>query len=484
MRADSGPVAGHASRGSRAGRALSPGWDRAGAAVIAERLAWLAFGALVIVSPLRAHVVIAERPIPPVYEAYTDIVVAWSEIVLAAMIVLWLLGRWLRSRPVAFGPTLLAVPLGALLGLAWLSSAFSSDPALAASNALGLTLAGGLALYLVNEVDRPARLVPLVAVAIVVQGVLALAQVAGQSSLGLAVLGEHPLTPATAGASVVAAVDGTRLLRGYGLVDHPNILGGILAAGGLLVAVGPGRLRGAAATVVAAVLVVTSLALFVTFSRSAWLAASVGLVVAVGMLARVREGETLRRLGIVGAVAVAGVIALAVPFAPYLATRLDPGRDDVALEARSVDERAALAAATARVVVAQPLTGVGPGVLPRTLRSSEPAFAFSYQPAHLVPLTVAAEIGVAGAVAWLGAALAPWLLLWRARRAWTRELAATSAALAALTVVSLFDYYPWTFPAGRIWWWLVVAAWIVAWRRAVAGSPDRDLPGEPDRSVA
>lgn len=478
MRAETGSAV------RRPDRAAPWSRDRPAAAAVAERLAWLAFGALVIVSPLRAHVVIAERPLPPVYEAYTDIVVAWSEIALAALVALWLIGRWLRRRPLVFGPAVVAVPLATLLGLAWLSSVFSPDPALAASNALGLTLAGGLALYVVNEVDRPARVVPLVAVAIVVQAVLALAQVAGQSSIGLSLLGEHVVTPATAGASVVAAADGTRLLRGYGLADHPNILGGILAAGGLLVAVVPGRLRAPASTVLPAALVVTALALFVTFSRSAWLAAGVGLVVVGVMLVRAREGATLRRLGLVGPLALIGVVALAVSFAPYLATRLEPGRDDVALEARSLDERAALAAATVRVAAAHPFVGVGAGVLPTALRTSEPGFAFSYQPAHLVPLTVAAEIGVAGAAAWLGAALGPWLLAWHARRTWTRELAAVTGALAALTVVSLFDYYPWTFAAGRVWWWLAIALWIVAWRRAVADASDRAIAGSEDRPGA
>lgn len=478
MRAETGSVV------RRPDRAAPWSRDRAAAAAVAERLAWLAFGALVIVSPLRAHVVIAERPLPPVYQAYTDIVVAWSEIALAALVALWLISRWLRPRPLVLGPPVLAGALTALLGLTWLSSVFSPDPALAASNALALTLAGGLALYVVNEVDRPARVVPVVAVAIAAQGALALVQVAGQSSIGLSLLGEHVVTPATAGASVVAAADGTRLLRGYGLADHPNLLGGILAAGGLLVAVVPGRLRARASTVLASALIVTALALFVTFSRSAWLAASVGVVVAVAMLVRVREGATLRRLGLIGAIALAAVIALAVPFAPYLATRLEPGRDDVALEARSLDERAALAAATARVAAAHPLTGVGAGVLPTALRTSEPGFAFSYQPAHLVPLTVAAEVGVAGAVAWLGATLAPWILAWRARRSWTRELAATTGALTAVTVVSLFDYYPWTFPAGRTWWWLAIALWIVAWRRAVADAPNRATSGVQDRRVA
>lgn len=467
MRAETGSVAGGASR------AGVSGWDRAAVGEIADRLAWLAFAVLVLVSPFRAHVTIAQRPLPPVYEAYTDMVVAWSEVALVAVLAAWLIGIALRPRPLTFGPVALALPLGGLLALSWVAAAFSVDPALAAWNALGLTLVGAVALYVVNEVNRLERFVPLVALAILVQAVIALAQVAGQSSVGLAVLGEHAVTPATAGASVVASADGTRFLRGYGLADHPNVLGGILAAGGLAVGLASIRLRAPRAILPAAVVIVASVALFVTFSRSAWLAAAVGGLVAVAMLAARRDGAAVRRVGVLGAISAAGVLLVAIPLAPYLATRLEPGRDDVALEARSVDERAALATAAMRVVAAHPITGVGAGVLPTAIRAAEPDFAFSYQPAHLVPLTVAAEVGLAGGAAWIVAAVAAWILAWRVRRTWTRELVAASAAVAALTVVSLFDYYPWTFPAGRIWWWLALALWVVAWRRATAGVRDR-----------
>ena len=56
----------------------------------------------------------------------------------------------------------------------------------------------------------------------------------------------------------------------------------------------------------------------------------------------------------------------------------------------------------------------------------------------------------------------------RQRPRWTPDLAATSAALAALSLIGLFDYYTWSYPAGRIWTWVVLALWAAAYRRATA----------------
>jgi hypothetical protein len=64
----------------------------------------------------------------------------------------------------------------------------------------------------------------------------------------------------------------------------------------------------------------------------------------------------------------------------------------------------------------------------------------------------------------------PWIALLRRRRSWTPELAGLSGALAALTVVGLFDYYPWTLTPGRIWAWLILGLWAMAYERAVRGT--------------
>ena len=90
-----------------------------------------------------------------------------------------------------------------------------------------------------------------------------------QRSLGLQDLGEHLLNPVISGVSIVTA-DGVRLLRAYGLSDHPNILGGCLAFGMLILF--SAYMNGSKPTIVLAAFLPGVPALLVTFSRSAWLA--------------------------------------------------------------------------------------------------------------------------------------------------------------------------------------------------------------------
>ncbi|HEX9549960.1 MAG TPA: hypothetical protein VF971_02580, partial [Candidatus Limnocylindrales bacterium] len=133
---------------------------------------------------------------------------------------------------------------------------------------------------------------------------------------------------------------------------------------------------------------------------------------------------------------------------------------------RSIDERVEQIRLGWEVLLERPLTGAGASALPLAMRQIEPDFPFALYSPHLVPLAVAAELGVAGGVAYLWLMAAPWVLLAGARRRWTAELAGASAALAALTIVSLFDDYPWVGGPGRTLAWLVVGLWAMAWLRA------------------
>jgi O-antigen ligase len=170
----------------------------------------------------------------------------------------------------------------------------------------------------------------------------------------------------------------------------------------------------------------------------------------------------------------AGLVVVAPFVAPYrgaFRARTDPSAPS-ATEVRSVDEREALSHVTTEIVADRPILGVGVGALPVAMRAERPAFRYDYQPASVVLLDVTAETGLLGGAAYLVVLVAPWLALIRLRARWTLELATASGALAALTVVGLFDYYPWTYSAGRIWAWLTLGLWVVAYRNAVAGSPD------------
>ncbi len=447
--------------------------DRTALADAARPLSRVAFAALVILSPFRARFELAARPSPPVYGDYTNFLIFWSDIALLATLALWLLSLAHERRAVSTGPRFLAVPVGGLLAVAAAGIPFAVDPALAAWNVLHLALFAALALYVVNELDVADLAVP-IGIMVVIQAVVAIGQAAGQHSLGLDWLGEHTLSPSL-GVSVVTAADGGRLLRAYGLADHPNILGGVLVFALLLLPIA--RRSADRLGFPAAVFAVGAATLFLTFSRAAALGLAVGLAVLVAMLLTRGDRAGARRW--IAALVVAGLAC--APFvladAPFVGARTDAS-GIIATESRSVTEREALAAEANQLFIDHPLLGVGLGGLPSAMQAANPTFAYTYQPAHVVLLDVAAETGILGGLLYLAILVTPWLAMVRLRERWTTDLAAASAALAAVTVVGFFDYYTWTYPAGRIWAWLVLGLWAVAYRRARVAAGVRQLERE------
>ena len=466
--------------GRRPGRAS---WRLARIGPSAGRLARLSFGLAIVLSPFRAGIPLATHPIPPLYAGYTDLLVTAGVLAVLATLVIWIVGLAADPHPVDVGPRFLAWPAAALVTLAWVSGVTSIDRTISFENAAELTLLAGLALYVRNEVETPRSLtVPLV-VMVGVQALVGLAQVVAQGSVGLAALGELHLDPTAAGVSVVAAAPADRLLRAYGLTDHPNILGGLLAfVLPLLViaAVGAGRRW---ATLLAIAFALGALALFATFSRAAWLAAAVAFAVGLAMLIRARLRVAARTWAVAGVGGLLLCAALALPYARFLAVRADVLDPRVPTEVMSSGERAILIGATAAVAAAHPFTGTGLATLPLALLRSRPDLSFDFQPAPVVPLDVAAELGLLGAACYGWLLVAPWLALLRRSRRWTPELVAVSAALAAVTVVGLFDYYTWTFAPGRIWAWLLLGLWAGTFVRATAPRPAAitEIASRPDR---
>ena len=438
----------------------------------------IAFIALVVLSPFRARIDLLARPDPPVYGDFTDVLLYWSDIALVATLGCWLLSLAARRRAITLGPRFLTVPIAGLLLVGWAGVPFAVDPVVAADGAIRLVALAALALFVVNELDLGSLRVPLVAM-VAIQAVVALAQYADQRSIGLGALGEHALAP-DLGVSVVTGTNGVRYLRAYGLTDHPNILGGILAIAILLLigilATRTRRRPGAADLLAGATVALGSAALFVTFSRAAWLGATVGLVVLGAMLVAMHARSVVRVAALVCAAAAIAVAPLVGPALPVLAARLDPG-SRIATEARSIDERAGVAEAANAIFIAHPALGVGIGALPTAMKTADPAFPWDFQPASVIVLDVAAETGIVGAACFLVVLIAPWIALVRRRDRWTLSLAAASAALAAIDLIGFFDYYTWTYPAGRIWWWIVLAIWIVAYRAASGPRPAEAVAG-------
>ncbi|MGH7787077.1 MAG: O-antigen ligase family protein, partial [Candidatus Binatia bacterium] len=111
------------------------------------------------------------------------------------------------------------------------------------------------------------------------------------------------------------------------------------------------------------------------------------------------------------------------------------------------DERVTLNAAALRTIAAHPLLGVGAGNSPLAMPREGAAPHYP----HNVPLMLATEVGVAGALLW-------WSLLgvavWRWRQSIGSPAAgwivATVGAFVALQIISLLDCYPWSLNPGRM----------------------------------
>ena len=440
----------------------------------ARALARMALGAMIVVLPLRYRFVLAARPVPPVYGDYTDILLFWSDIFLLAALGLWLLSLALQPRRVSFGPGFLRWPLAALVGLSGVTAFFSVDPVLSFYHFARLLLLAGLALYVANEIESVGQLIVPAGLMIVSQSVVGIVQVLSQRSVGLPALGELALDPQVKGVSVVFAGD-QRFLRAYGLADHPNLLGGCLAFALVLILAWPGSTTGLRRALWGSVFALGALALYLTFSRSAWLALGAGVLVSAMLYVYNRQLRVvLDWLSPVGA-----ALLLLAPFvwwtAPYLGMRLDTQSSLV--NQAPVSERAFLISATTRILAQHPLTGVGVGALPSALRAAFPDFPLNYQPAHFALLEAAAETGLPGALAYLSALVVPWAALGLGmrrgpERALSPTLIAALGALAAVTLVGFFDYYPWLLAPGRLWQWLVWGLWAGSYE-AVQARPGR-----------
>ena len=440
---------------------------RATLAAAARIAATTAFYGAVILSPFRARFYLDERDVPPVFTDYTDILLFWNQIFVVAVLALWALSLLLQPRRIDLAPLLIRIPVAIIAVAVFIPVPFSPDPTLALYNAVAIVGFIALALYVLNEVKSVSQVLPAIGVMVFVQAAVAITQVVSQASFGLIPLGEFDLDPSVAGRSIVWTADSPRLLRGYGLSDHPNILGGVLAAALLVVLAGLTRFREGPMAVACGVFAIGVAAVLITFSRAAALGLAGGLIFAFVLVLARRDWRTLGLWVAACVVAVLVAAPLVRPYTEYLSARVNPTAQPVgSTEERALSEREALARNTNEIFADNPATGVGAGVLPVKMKEAFPDFTYHFSPAHVVILVVAAETGILGAFAYGVLMIAPFLLLWLRRDRLTPELIGLSGAVVALTVVGLLDYYTWSLNAGRLWFWLTLALWVVAYRRS------------------
>lgn len=443
---------------------------------LALTLARSMFMLTVVAIPWRYRFTLLKRPLAPVYGDFTDFLLFADDILMIATLLFWLVSLPLLHRRIEARPFIISLPLAGLTLAGVASIPFSVDPALSAYQALRLILLGGFYLYVVNEIHSLKTVALPAALMILSQGWVAILQAFAQHSIGLQALGEYTLDPQWNGVSIVLS-GGERMLRAYGLTDHPNILGGCLALAMLVLGIWSASQPATPwRPVFLAVMGVGGLALLYTFSRSAWIALAGGGLLAAGLFFKTGQREIGRQWLVTGL----GILLLLIPFifnlAPSLGIRLGFGGSftQVASEEQSLGERKLLDETANQLFANQPLTGVGLGAFAIAQQAAFPNFPVDYQPAHLVLLEAAAETGIFGALFYVCLLLAPWLALWLKRRQlqFSAGLIGASALLLAISLIGLFDYYTWLLVPGRLWCWLAWGLWAASYRSASFGGSD------------
>ena len=256
------------------------------------------------------------------------------------------------------------------------------------------------------------------------------------------------LDPSMPGSTVVESADGTRFLRAYGTLPHPNILGGFT----LLTLLGPASLvfaskRAGHPALIPVALGMSLLAL--TFSRSAWL----GMVFFSLVLILKSKFLDRKRLALLLLTAAVGFAITLLPYLQLVQARTVNIASDS--EKFSFIGRAWLNQEALQMIRAYPLTGAGLGsfIIELSQRAGE---GYIIEPVHNIPLLVGAELGIIGIllVIALSVSIASGIVT-----AQTPYSILASAALAGFGIISLFDHYLWTIAPCRLMLGLALGLW-------------------------
>jgi O-antigen ligase len=352
-----------------------------------------------------------------------------------------------RSSPssTALAGLLALVPL--TLALLAFAGAFDAlIPRLAVYSACRWLFAAGVFWGIRQAAVPPQRVAVVLGLGLCLHVIVALLQVLHGAPLGLP--GELAL-PADAHGAPVLHLGEHVLLRGYGLTFHPNVLGGYLAVA--LVLLLPLARRLAAQCLI----VFLTLGLALTLSRSAVLA----FVAAGGPMLwwLSRQDPEYRRIARHALLAASCLVLVTLPlwWKPITA-RLQPlglllglsaaGTPSAIAEKQALWARNEMNRMAWQAFLRHPLLGVGAGNFPALMLAENSRLLPQY--VHNVPLLLAAEVGIFGLAAWLWIPIAATLRLWRDRRGpW---LVAGCAAAGIITIIGMFDCYPWSLQAGRL----------------------------------
>jgi hypothetical protein len=373
-----------------------------------------------------------------------------TDLLLIALLVLAIWHRGIRIRRDW-------IPLAVLVFLvaSGLSAVVSSHHAVSWYRVLklaeGLLLFWYMRNYVVGRFSLESSLAAVVAGGLVQSGI-AIAQFVQQSDLGLWWLGEPMLSPAMKGIASFYTAHHDKIIRAYGTMPHPNVLGVYLIAS--IVALWWMVMRDERVTwrIWAVPYGILLFGFWLTFSRTVIFAAVAGLGLSWLML-WLRQPHLRRKLMHILVVTAIYAGAFVLVFWPYVWARFTIAADEEAVTLRVFYGKQALHAGHG---ILGHVSGVGIGNFVNWLMKYAPNLpAYMYQPAHNVYLLVYAEMGWFGILSFV-ASLGLIIRAWMRSHLPSIEKILGTCLLGVFLFVAFFDHFPWTLQQGVLMWWLLL----------------------------
>jgi hypothetical protein len=293
---------------------------------------------------------------------------------------------------------------------------------------------------------------------LVIQSCLAVWQFLTQATFACKWLGLAAHAPGDLGTSVVETIgsDGVseRWLRAYGSLDHPNVLGGFLAIG-LLILIWKvinhqraNKKTDCKFIIYHLSLIILIAGLILTFSRSSYLAMAAGIIIYFVVYLSKKDWPVLKRLGLALLI---GAFLAGLAFASYHDLFLTRAEASSRLEAKSISERQMYFNDSFGMIKGRWLIGAGIGNYTNELSLREPKRPWYYlNPVHNVFLLLFSEIGFFGMICFIA------LLIYLFAQSWLKKNVLNLSILSALVIIMMFDHYLWSLHFGVLFFWAII----------------------------
>jgi len=373
------------------------------------------------------------------FNPFTSVFIHLSDFLFLFAFIFWAVSIFTREfkEKITYGNPLVLILFFVFLIAAEVSVLFAYDQFLAFSLVIRMFEFMLLYSFLINKVVRLESLINFFLISVVIQAVIAIFQYIFQSSIGLGFLGESQIGPDVEGVAKID-VGEDKVIRPYGTLPHPNVLAGFLMTGIILCL---HKLKSKVHFALP-VLIVLVAAFILAFSRGAFLA----ILVAAMIYYSIKDTKLNFKYLILIAVGLFFIIVLFNLEQTFFSRMIFS-------DAASFNERVMYFNISKYMMYLNPF-GIGIGnftlALPEyTSMSLEP---WQFQPVHNTYMLIMNEVGIHGAVIFLGIfgtfAVKLFTKMKKAIKSEHILGALLIAALVGIFVVGLFDHYTFSLYPG------------------------------------